>query len=215
MESQKTTNILLIILIIGISFLTLLFITERRVPESIYEPIVQEEPVYTPPTTSPINPTPNPTPSPNPTLTTQQNINLVEGQSYFYEFSNDTSITKAKYCGIQSKTIFGDVLFRGMIFVPIGAENCNSDQVGAAGYKTNSITVKLKSTTLKSQLDALNVTYNLSERDNPYSNNPPGTYTLSLNSNNINAYTMAKIYFDSGLFAYTSLTQVFSINNAN
>lgn len=217
MDHQKTTHILLTIAVVGILFLIYLFMQERyfNKPTLSYQPIT-EEPVYVPPVNNPVNPPVTPTPTPNPTPTptpiptptpspaVQQNIPLVIGNNYNVAFGVD--VMGYKYCGEKMSDFGEDVAsFAYYYFVPV-SNGCN-DNLGPEGLNIAKkiFVAEAKPATTQNQVTALNTKYNLKQ----LSNNS-GTYYLGIqsDSNPYNAYTLAKIYFDSGLFSSTYLDEL-------
>lgn len=215
MESQKTTHILLTIAVVGIFFLIFLYVRDRYFEAQNYRPIVQEESVYIPPTNNPVNPpTTNPTPTtsinttptPTTTPTIQQNIPMVVGNNYSMVFG--TNSTPYKYCGEKMSDFGEDVAsFSYYHFVSAGYD-CNVNS-GSEVLSINKrfFVAEAKSTTTQDQITVLNNKYGIKQISN---NN--GVYYLSIkNSNsNYNVYTMAKIYFDSGLFSSTYMKEIYN-----
>lgn len=221
MDSQRTTHILLVIIAVGMFFMIFLFMKERYFTRPQIEPVVWEETVPARPWTTPTpNPTVNPvvpTPTPNPTPTpapTTQNISLVEGQSYFVEFTNATeNHYPMKYCGPVQTSGPGYPLDVYDIFVPANATSCNNNQFGAVGAYTDKIYVKLKSGISKTKLEQLNNQYEVViVEENQYL---AGSYVLKINNLNLNSYTVAKKYFDTGYFDWTSMYQAYSVSSSN
>ncbi len=219
------TNILLflvLLVLVGILFF-LIKNNQKEELNPIYD-LNEEVPVYIEPINNPVeitrepisNPTPvispiaNPNPIPVSNPQQLQNISLVAGQEYTYEFSSDSSVPKAKYCGIvQSSGKSFETEEYYSLFVPLNSENCSIDQFGAAGYHLNNFSVKLKSGVSENNLTSLNSTYGVIIENQDIT----GAYTLKINNQNLNSYTLAKLYYDSGFFVYTQPYLIFSINS--
>lgn len=224
MDSQKTTHILLTIIAVGIFFMIFIFMKERYFTRPQIQPVVWEETVpakpWTTPTSSPITtppaPTPNPTPTPTPThAPVTQNIGLVEGQSYFTDFTNATeNHYPRKYCGphqLEAEPHYP--LDSYHVFVPVNATSCDPNQFGASGYYMRMLDVKLKSGISKSKLNELNIKYGVTIEEE--STLLGGMYILKMSNINLNSYTLAKTYFDTGYFDWTAMHEAYSINSNN
>ena len=208
MDSHRTSHILLAIIAVGIFFLIFLFMKERYFTESRPEPIVWEETVPARPSTTTMpKPAPAPTPTPNPAptpLPAQQNIPLVIGNNYNIAFGVD--VVAYKYCG-EKMSDFGEDVATFAYYYLVPVSNGCDDNLGPEGLNLAKgiFVAEAKPTTTQAQVTALNIKYNLKQLSN---NN--GTYYLGIKdtSNSYNAYTLAKIYFDSGLFSSTYLDEL-------
>jgi hypothetical protein len=206
MDSQKTTHILLAIIAVGIFFMIFIFMKERYFTRPQAQSVVWEETVPAKPwTTQPVTPTPipvTPTPNPTPTPVIQQNISLVVGQNYLTEFGYVDEHTKSyKYCGAE-QTNFGNYTGTGLVFVSMG-QSCN-----IPNHDPERIVISPKVFYLKMEnteanrtiLNNLNKQYGVTILNNVSST---GLYTLQISSTaTLNAYTLSKIYYDSGIFEY-------------
>lgn len=211
MHSQKTTHILLVILIVGIFFLIFLFLKEKYFTELTYQPISQEESAYVSPTNNQVNqPIINQTSAPNPTPTPkiQENIPLVAGKTYQTMFSNDGHAKPYTYCG-EGELTYDDVApVPYYYFLPQG-QGCSDDMPGEqenAQYMGLVIfSVSPKPTTTQAEIENLNSKYGVNIVGKTGEN-----YNIRVNTNTsqYNTYTLAKIYFDSGLFYATWMKDV-------
>lgn len=140
---------------------------------------------------------------------TSQVIDLTIGQLYKTEFSADTTIPKAKYCGVRPYTGPDGNLQNLMIFVSaISACSSNLSANGTFGLSQKRFMV-----VPKSGVSAFTVVNNL--------NNQYGTtidtigqdnYILSVGSSNLDAYTLASLFYGTGSFQSTQPIIEFSIN---
>ncbi len=211
MESQKTTHILLTVAVVGIFFLIFLYVRDRYFEAQNYQPIVQEESVYIPPTNNPVNPpTTNPTPTtptnttptPTTTPTIQQNISLTVGQNYLTVFGVADEHTRSyKYCGTEQAN-FGNYTAQGLVFVSVG-QSCDIPNNDPEKIILSPNVFYLKMNNIQANITALNnlnAQYGVTILNNVAST---GLYTLQISSPTVlNAYTISKIYYDTGVFEY-------------
>ena len=211
MDSKRTTHVLLTVIALGIFFMIFLYMKENYFNTPRTQPVVWEETVPAQPRTVPITtPTPNPVINPvTPTPVTQQNINLVVGQSYPREFTTDTSIPSAKYCGIKEYTPPYETPRNYMIFS--SGNSCVPGEINTFGLSLTQFDVDLKSGISLEKVNELNQKYGAVF---VYPSTPQAWPTiLSVGTSNLNAYTLAKLYYDTGYFKWTSAGAGFSINS--
>ncbi len=203
-ENKNTlTNILLFLVLLALVGILFFLIKNNQKKEIVFNDTISEEtPIFPQPidvTPNP-NPTPNPTPiappvsNPNPTPTLQ-NINLVVGQQYFTGFSRDTQHNYPMiYCGIESRLAPDGVNRNYMAFY---TGSCEGDINDSKAQSLTDFLVGVDNENHLSKLEDLNKKYGVSIVNTI----GPTMYSLKTNGD-INAYTMSKIYFDSGNFTF-------------
>lgn len=204
MDSKRTTHILLTVIAMGIFFMIFIYMKENYFNTQRVQPVVWEETVPTKPIIKPVvKPVQTPTP------VTQQNINLVVGQSYPREFTTDTYIPSAKYCGIKEYTPPHETPRNFMIFS--SGNSCVPGEINTFGLSLTQFDVDLKSGIGLEKVNELNQKYGVVF---VYPSTPQAWPTiLSVGTSNLNAYTLAKLYYDTGYFKWTSAGAGFSINS--
>ena len=213
-ENKNTlTNILLFLLLL-VMVSILFFLVKSYQKENVEVGYIpnEEAPVNNPVGNLP-SVTPNPTPGSNPTpvTTTQQNIPLVGRQSYTVLFNAQGGI-QYKYCGEREFTTDDTQPFPYYYFLST-AYDCADMEPGGQGNTiyspTSMFRATAKATTTEAQIKALNDKYGVTTTGNIGNKYTISTYS---NLNLYNVYTLAKIYFDSGLFASTELFDFRLIN---
>lgn len=207
MDSKKTSHILLTIIAVGIFFMIFLYMKENYFDTPRVQPVVWEETVPAKPsptsTSSQINSPSIPTPSPSPAQTpnstpSPQNISLIVGQSYLTGFSRDTQHNYPMiYCGIESRVSPSGLNTNYMAFY---AGSCEGDVFNSKAESLTDFIVGIDAASKMAKLEELNQKYNVSIVSSV--GNPTTMYILRSNGN-IHAYTLSKLYFDSGNFTFT------------
>ena len=218
MDSKRTSHILLTIIAVGIFFIIFLYMKENYFDTPRVQPVVWEETVPAQPITTPTpkptpTPTPSPTPAPFPTPTptptpVPQNIILTTGQSYLTGFSRDTQHNYPMiYCGMETRMAPDGTNKQYMSFY---AGSCNGDIMNSKAASLTDFMVGVDSASKLSKLSELNQKYNVSITESM--GNPVTTYVLRTNGS-INAYTMSKIYFESGNFTFAEPDAILTGSN--
>ncbi len=200
MDSKRTSHILLTIIAVGIFFMIFLYMKENYFDTPRREPVVWEETVPARPSTTP-TPTPSPTPTPTP-ISITQNINLVEGQKYAISFSKDetmgsTSSLRLKYCGEESRMGPNQKMEVQMVFTN---DSCDGDILETIALSNKVFNVVLSYPGSLDKLNELNEKYDV-EISEVIGDRP--MYVLQNSHQELNAYTLSKIYFDTGYFDTT------------
>jgi hypothetical protein len=173
------------------------------------QPVVWEETVPARPITTPTpkpTPTPSPTPAPTPVPTTASNIPLIARQNYYVSFGYSGAV-QYKYCGEREFTTDDTFPTPYYYFLPTTYDCADMEpgQQSVLYMFTGMFRVNPKPTTTESQLKALNEQYGV---ETVGKSNDKYTIGIDMTSSQYNSYSLAKIYFDSGLFTTTEMFDI-------
>ena len=214
MESQRTTHLLLAIIIAGIVVIIVLVARQTTWERSWFLQIIEDNAMQNLPSEQTMVPMPpevvilpTPTPEPEPP-TVIENINLITGQLYNTAFYADaTPNPKMKYCGERTHTLPGESTRNYMFFVPAGAACLTGTSVpNGEGFSLTQFMVSPKAGLGASVVNNLNQKYGATTETVG-----EDTYVINVGTSGVSSYTLASLYFQTGLFTWAQPVSGFSI----
>ncbi len=203
-ENKNTlTNILLFLVLLVMVGILFFLVKNYKKSEVVHVP-VEEVPVDIPAEIEPSSSTENSL------LIMGSNNELVVGQEYPLLFNMSDS-TLARYCGVKEYTPPYETARNYMIFSR--GNSCIPGEMDTIGFSLTHFDVDLKSEFNLNVLNELNKRYGVVFAYPDRIGSWPTI--LSAVNTELNAYTLAKIYYDTGYFKWTAPGAGFSISSNN
>jgi hypothetical protein len=194
MKKNTFTNTLLILLLIFAVIITFALLRNNETVRYVQEPVAETVPEPAPTPT----PTPTPAPSPSPVVSVNPFV-FQEGSRYRLSFNEGDLFSWGVYCGVGVFPYSTDE----MELFTVDSEGCPGEVNDTIGFARDTLVVKLKDTTGDDQLEKLNAKYGVETQE---LNTFVATPIRYISTPDMNAYALAQIYWETGLFDFVEMS---------